>query len=282
LPAEDLGWHWHFFVSSQRQWREKFRKQAFQPAHWFCGSEVELPKRCWRQAASRAAESDVRDYFERWIARPEAKLRAWAEQGIVAETTGVESVLREAGCLRGDELVLPAPPLVAREPECFSPSGDRGPGLPRDAHGRVLEYPAALIPAEGLRGEHALEFSDGELFLWLTPSAAIRLEIQPGQYRLRLHMRHLAHMWTGVWELSMNGRAIPCRERRVSNGTVSQVLLPEDFGSGTEHWLEMRFSPIDTSHSSEQRALGAPFFGLSVDPLSHRAARLLAQLGFAR
>ena len=42
LPTEEVGYHNHFFVTSQRHWFEKFSKQDFEPDVWICGKDVEF------------------------------------------------------------------------------------------------------------------------------------------------------------------------------------------------------------------------------------------------
>ena len=269
LLTEDRGWHWHFFTSSQRQWRTKFRKLAFEAERWPCGNPVELPKLLWRRAAS-ASDASVADYFVRWIARPLDELRTLAKCGRVVEQDGVEAVLREAGHLAGDTLILPEP-SASIAPEPFYPARNHGPSLERDALGRVNDYPAAITPMVDLRGSHPLELFGGEIFRWLQPNAALRLQTHPDRYRLRLHMRELWNLWTGKLDLSLNGRSIPPRERYVEAGTLSQLLLPEDFTGGPDYWLEMHFAPIDTGamRPPDPRALGAPLFRLTLEPDDH-------------
>jgi len=272
LPTEDRGWHWHFYTTSQRHWRDKFRKQAFEPEQWICGNPVELPKLLWRRAAA-APDSAVPDYFAQWIARPSDALRELAMRGLVVEEDGVETVLREAGHLVRDTLVLPKR-YRGPAPEPFHPCRDQGPSLAQDALGRVLDYPAALTSAADLKGSHPLEILGGEVFRWLEPNAAVRLRTIPERYRLHLHMRDLRRLWAGELDLSMNGRSIPARERQIEAGTISQLLLPEDFTGGPDYWLEMRFAPIDTAAMCPQdpRALGAPLFRLTLEPDDHSLA----------
>lgn len=204
LPTEELGCHWHFFVTDQDHWRGKFRKQAFEPETWPCGSAVELPKVLWRRAASLGTEREVGDYFARWIARPEDELRGLAARGLVVESRAVESVLREAGHLDGDALRWPKRAAARSSPQGFRPADDRGPALEVDAAGRILDYPAALTPAERLRGAHELETFEGRPFRWLEPQAALRLAVPPGAYRLHLHMDRLALLWTGQLALALD------------------------------------------------------------------------------
>ena len=264
LPIEDRGWHWHFYTSSQRQWRSKFRKKAFWPERWSCGSPVALPQLLWRRAAD-ATDASVADYFSRWIARPLFELRMLAMFGRVLEQDGVEAVLREAGHLAGDTLIVPERSANgAAEP--FYPVCSPGQSLVRDAHGRVLDYPAALTPVVDLKGAHPLELHRGEVFRWLEPRAALRLHATPERYWLRMHMGDL--WWAGRLDLSINGKPIPPRERRSEDGTISQLLVPEDFADGPDYWLEMHFAPIDTSAfcPPDPRALGAPLFRLTLEP----------------
>jgi Glycosyl transferase family 2 len=264
LPTEDRGWHLHFYTSSQRQWRDKFRKLAFEPERWICGNPVEPPKLLWRRATA-APDALIADYFPRWIAWPIDDLRALATRGLVVEEDGVEAVLREAGHLAGDTLILPEH-YARRAAEPFYPASDKGPSLARDVLGRVLDYPAALTPAVDLKGSHPLEIVGGEIFRWLEPYAAFRLQTVPARYWLRLHMGELCGLWAGTLDLSMNGRPIPARERHIEAGTLLQLLLPDDFTHGPDYWLEMRFAPVDTAamRPPDPRPLGAPLFRLTL------------------
>ena len=164
-------------------------------------------------------------------------------------------------------------------PRRYRPGGDRGPTLAADEGGRILDYPAALTPLERLRGAHGLEVDCGVPFRWLEPDAALRLSVPPGAYRLQLHMGRLAPMWAGRLALALDGRAIPERARRLDSGTLSQVLLPEDFAPGAEHWLQLRCEPVDRSlvQPAEVRALGVPFFGFSLGVLSPADVRERAE-----
>jgi hypothetical protein len=180
---------------------------------------------------------------------------------------GVEAVLHEAGHLAGDTLILPER-CAGRAPEPFYPASDKGQSLARDVLGRVLDYPAALTPVVDLKGSHPLEIVGGEIFRWLEPYAALRLQTVPALYWLRLHMRQLCGLWANKLDLSMNGRSIPARERHIEAGTLSQLLLPEDFTRGPDYWLEMRFAPVNTAamRPPDPRSLGAPLFRLTLEP----------------
>ena len=189
LPTEDRGWHWHFFTSSQRQWRSKFRKQAFQAERWPCGSPVALPKLLWRRAAdarmraSRTISSAGSRDHSSSCARSQRSDASWSKMAS-------RRCCSEAGHLAGDMLILPERSTKGVA-EPFYPVRSHGQSLARDALGRVLDYPAALTPVVDLQGAHPLELHCGEVFRWLEPHAALRLHTTPARYWLRMHMGDL-------------------------------------------------------------------------------------------
>jgi hypothetical protein len=264
LPGEDLGFHWHFIVCGARQWQDKFRKLAFEPESWFCGTPVELPKQVWKRAAGRFSDREAIDYFDRWIARPEEELARLARLGVVAEDDGVEAVLREAGCLDGDLLRLPggAPGVP---PETFHPMRARSP----EPSGLRLSYPAARTAPELLRGFHPLERSGPDYFRWAEPRAAVKLSLPAGDYRLSLEMKHLCSLWRGEVRLALNDTPVPPRRRRLHEGTLTQLLLSEDFPEAAELWLRLDSPRIDTSAwpVPDPRSLGMPVFGIAFEPV---------------
>src|SRR5262249_950201 len=116
-------------------------------------------------------------------------------------------------------------------------------------------------------GFHGLEWSGGAVFRWTEPSACLRLRLPPGDYRLCLDMKHLSSLWSGQLQVVLDESPIPCRDRQLQAGVLSQVLLRSDFQPTSEHFLRLEFSPADTSSwpTGEARRLGAPLFEIGFE-----------------
>lgn len=107
LQTEELGFHYHFVITSQRHWQDKFRKLAHEPEEWPGGTPVCFPKQCWKRAASVLSELECRQYYAQWVTVPHERVRELVREGVVTEEGTVEQVLRCVGALRSDELGVP-------------------------------------------------------------------------------------------------------------------------------------------------------------------------------
>lgn len=251
LPTEHLGYHNHFFVTSQRHWLDKFPKQAGEPDVWFCGKEVELPKLCWKHLVNRLPANELEGYFDRWIGRSEEELQRLASEGVITKDDNVSEVLRSTGAFQE----MRAIDLVRGRPQPVRATSTWG-------------WPAAKIPADQRQGFYGLEYTNRQYFRWTEPHAAIQLHVPPGDYRLRLDMKHLSHLWAGRLDLRLNDHPVPCRERGLVSGSLSQTVRRADFPPGDTLWLHFAFAPVNTaSWGHEQRRLGAPIFSIFLDSL---------------
>jgi hypothetical protein len=271
LRTERTGIHLHFYVSGQEQWHQKFWKDATGPDVYLCGTPVEFPKRCWRHAIKRLPAAQLAGYFDRWVARPEEELLQLCRDGVVIESDLPEAVLREAGVLRGGDVRLPQ--FHLRRTELFRPWSDPRSQFEKQSPVVRLRYPLSQA-RELLQGFYGLEWYGADLFRWAGPSASLRLRLPPGDYRLCIHMKGLVSMWAGRFDVSLNGRPVPCRDRRLENGVLSQVLLRSDFPSAAEFVLGLEFPPLDTSSwpTSDSRQLGAALTEISFEPIAGSAA----------
>lgn len=261
LATEDAGSHRHFFVTSQQHWQDKFPKHMFEAPVWFCGKPVELPKQCWKRLAAEGSAEQRRGYFDRWLARPEAALRQLAKQGAVREDSTVADVLRETGLLHGQTLQFTAHPC-GFEPVSFQPLT----AVPASAQ-TACGWTATKLPASQRQGFYNLERAGVDFFRWTAPHAAVLLPVPPGDYRLHLDMKRLSKLWAGRLDLALNDRPAPRRDRQFKAGILSQLLHASDFPAADNHWLHMKFAPINTSSwPGETRALGAPLFSIFLDP----------------
>jgi hypothetical protein len=105
-----------------------------------------------------------------------------------------------------------------------------------------------------------------DYFRWTEPHAAVQLRVPAGDYRLRLDMKELSHHWAGRLDLRLNDRPVPCRERRLEAGVLSQAIHRDDLPPVEEIWLHMTFDPVNTTACpQERRLLGAPLFAVFLD-----------------
>jgi hypothetical protein len=251
LPTEEVGCHLHFFVIGQRHWLEKFSKQCHEPDVWFCGKDIELPKRRWKQIVNGLPAHELEGYFDRWVARPEEELQRLAQQGVIVEDSMLTDVLRSTGALQE---MLPFHPLGEPNQSVAVPF--------------AWGWPAAKIPADQRRGFHGLERSGPHYFRWTEPHAAVQLQVPPGDYRLRLDMKQLSGLWAGRLELRLNDRPVPTRARQLRSGILAQTLCRQDFPAVDQRWLQFEFDPVNTTTwPHEQRRLGAPIFSIFLEPL---------------
>jgi len=263
LRTEGAGSHRHFFITSQQHLLEKFTKQMFEAPVWFCGKPVELPKQCWKRLAAEGSAEQRRDYFDRWLARPETELRQLTQQGILHKDSTVADVLRGSG-LSHQPALQSAAQWCSAEPVLFEPL--TAVSVSAQTH---RGWTAASLPAWQRQGFYGLERAGADFFRWTAPHAAVLLQVPPGYYRLRLDMKWLSKLWAGRLDLKINDRPVPCRERRFKSGTLSQVLHAADFPAADNHWLHMHFAPVSTtSWQGKTRALGAPLFSISLEPCS--------------
>jgi len=262
-PTEKLGYHLHYYVVDQRHWLKKFPKQQAEPPVWFCGSPVELPKQCWKVATGQLPAAQLEGYFERWIARHDDELATLAEQGLVVKDTIVRDVLAATGVLRRGRLPLPWRLRRSCQPEDFRPLT-----VPAPTPASVGAYPLTHVAALEREGFYGLEYNRGAYFRWAQPQAAIRLHAPPGDYQLRLDMKHLARFWRGRLNVRLNDRAVTGREPKLNQvGTLTLPLHRDDFPDTDALWLRLEFDPIDTSRWPKRAhlPLGAPLFGIYLD-----------------
>jgi len=248
LPTEEKGFHLHYFLTDERHWLEKFRKQASQPDVWICGTEMELPKLCWKKAISQLPADRLNGYFDRAIARPEAELTRLAAMGTIGECTDIIDILAILG---------------ETEPARFNPvSGNHVAGRERTGWG----WHAAEMPTGDREGFHALERYGSGYFRWTQPNAAVRLQLPVGDYRLRVDMKDLHHLWANRMDVACDDRPIPCRDRVLENGMLHQIIRQQDLPSDNPFWLKLAFDPIQTEAGSpDTRLLGAPIFSVFME-----------------
>ena len=250
LPTEEMGCHLHYFLTSQHQWRDKFTKQSFEPDVWICGKDVELPKLVWRRAIREMKPDQLDDFFDRRIARDERELQDLAQQGLVEENRDVIEILQATE--------------AAIDPPVFHPISV----LQQPPPSRGWGWTATEMPTNRRRGFYGLERHGVDYFRWTEPDAAVKLALPRADYRLRLDMKDLASLWSGQLDLRCNDRMIPCRERTVADGILSQTISLKDLPTNGELWLRFTFDPVcTTSWPGEKRSLGAPIFSLFLDRL---------------
>ena len=117
---------YHFNIVSAAHWQAKYRKVADELPFWPSGHPVEPPRQCWKQASRALDAAEAARYYARWIALPDAELRAHQTAGRVSVDRSVEAVLQTTGCLEADRVVVPpdqrARVAVRTEPVTLAPA----------------------------------------------------------------------------------------------------------------------------------------------------------------
>ena len=287
LPTVTAGSLYHFNVVSAAHWRAKYLKVADEPAFWPSGHPVELPRQCWKRASRALDPAAAAQYFARWVALPDAELRALRAAGRVSVDHTVEAVLRAAGCLEGrpsGRALGPARPSggpgeardaraggprrsssSSRNPSPSRPSAGRGeqPGHPSRVPGRPGEDRAPRLPSgRGVRGRSLL----------LGHARGQDPAHHPPR-RLRAGRAHAAPGHALVRRSPRFPRRPGARTARAdrSVGAVKFLIEAAAFPAAENAWLRLETSPVDTAAwPGEWRTLGMPIFELAFTPTSPR------------
>jgi predicted AlkP superfamily phosphohydrolase/phosphomutase len=97
LPEETLGHHVHYVVRDAAHWREKYAKLAIDPDVWLRGEVMLFPKASWKRAAATMTRDEAEQYYNTWVAVPDAEVAAARTDGVVVMAPHVERVLDEIG-----------------------------------------------------------------------------------------------------------------------------------------------------------------------------------------
>lgn len=97
LVEETLGHHVHYVVRDAAHWLDKYRKLAIDPDRWLSGQPMLFPKASWKRAAATMTRDEAEQYYNAWVAVPDAEVAAAREQGVVVMAPHVEAVLDEIG-----------------------------------------------------------------------------------------------------------------------------------------------------------------------------------------
>ena len=124
------GLFYHYIVTDWRHWLEKDRKFAEYPATWEKGGAVRFPKQAWKEASVAMTGAEAKDYFDRWVAGPAAKLAA-ISQTPAGKHLRHDSTVRDALAAMG-----PAPSGAAAARSAPKPSSTSA-GSTKPIHGRA-------------------------------------------------------------------------------------------------------------------------------------------------
>ena len=270
LPTEERGCHLHYLLTNASHWKEKYSKMVDEPAVWPCGTAVEFPKQCWKEAVVALSEDDATAYFNQWVGLPAKELVALEASGKVLMIDVVSQVLKENGYLRDGSTMT--------EPNIASSSAQTNPPvlhlseLSREESSTSREsVEIGRLSPRRLRGFHGVEIAEDKIFRWAEPEAAIQLEAPALDYHAVLRLDSLQGLCRGLISANFNGEELPIEHPNDAPWKILLQLQRELFcESGPENnWLELSFHPVDTSDwPGEQRRLGAALFRLELIPLA--------------
>ncbi len=97
LVEETLGHHFHYVVRDAAHWLDKYRKLAIDPDTWLDGAPMLFPKLSWKRAAATMTRDEAEQYYNAWVAVPDADVAAAKARGVVTMAPHVEAVLDAIG-----------------------------------------------------------------------------------------------------------------------------------------------------------------------------------------
>jgi predicted AlkP superfamily phosphohydrolase/phosphomutase len=97
LVEETLGQHFHYVVRDAAHWLDKYRKLAIDPDTWLDGAPMLFPKLAWKRAAATMTRDEAEQYYNAWVAVPDAEVAAAKARGVVTMAPHVETVLDAIG-----------------------------------------------------------------------------------------------------------------------------------------------------------------------------------------
>lgn len=266
IPTETRGAHLHYNITDSRHWWEKYLKIGYQPTVWTCGSPVEYPKQCWKEASAALSAEGAREYFERWVGFSDEKLESLEKEGRAIPIDIVRQVLEENDLMREGQLIPLLKPFAAPSQTPSAVVRDLGELIASGDSRSMLSLEIGRLSPRFLRGFHPVEQAHHRVFRWSEPEAGILLELAPRDYRVTLDLDCLAVHFAGLQEVTFNERSLPII--RSAEGRLHFDLPGSLFKATGENWLNFRFQPVDTSAwPGETRQLGAPLFKLGLKKL---------------
>ncbi len=268
LKERALGRLLHYVVVDSEHWYEKHRKLSHEPAKWRGGGSVEGTKQCWKNAASQMSLEDAGEYFRRWVATPDWRVNELLALGEVFIDESVETSMRRASLLVGDQLQVPYGNFGSIEDWRLTPQfwirAERETGIIQGPDGALELNIAELAPA-ALDGFKPQQFDGKDAFMPSHPECRIRFELEPGRYLLTLRLAKPVP-WNRL-RLSLDGRGLPASRRRVAPRQAIYELYPDDFRAGCKHELQLaRAASRYVRLLARRDQGGVPLIGLSFQP----------------
>jgi hypothetical protein len=272
LKTAELGIHFHFFIVNQEHWLEKYTKLAHEPDVWPCGTDVELPKQCWKRATTVLQNSELSGYFKRWIGMDLPTLHQLAADRVVEVRNEVEQILEQTGSSvssNGSTAPSCCASMSVREPEVWK--------LPknfwRDASGKQTKEGAIVvsladIDSRRLDNFHGVEYDAGIYFRWARPEVEIKVQLPRTEYHLTVNSGHLWEAWNGRLKIRVNDGPIRAGKRKRDTNVVTVRIPRRDFAKNGEQRIRLIFDSLDTDswNTREPRSLGAPITQLTFMP----------------
>jgi len=272
IPTESRGYHDHFFIFQNSQFKEKFQKKAILPKVWIGGYPLEYPIHCFRVASTSLTDDALREYLDRHVYLTESELQKRLTEGQLIYDDTVEKTLRELGYFgRCQQFLRRCKRLVGRilrsdhpvMPRLLAVNGEVPLLVPDE---NAIFYNASMWPDSSCSGFYHLESHSGRYFRWSSANAELVLPLGAGDYEVGVDVGSILQPgWEKHLSLEFNGREIPGCALRLEGSCASFEVKKLDC-LPTEQRLTINCSPLDTSSWSygDPRQLGIPVFGISL------------------